>query len=162
MTDNPVRVDLPPERTFDAVFAAEYVGLVRLATTMCGDAGVAEEVTQEAFTAAWRRWSELDRPAAYLRRSVLNGAVDATRRAGRGTRRERDLRVVTATTTGAPADPLWDIIDTLPAPGRMAVVLRFYADLPLAEIAEIVGRPINTVKTDLRRALAALSKELSE
>ena len=42
------------------------------------------------------------------------------------------------------------------------MVLRFYADLTIPEIAEITGRPLNTVKTDLRRALATLSKELSE
>ena len=155
-------VDLPPERGFDAVFAAEYVALVRLATAMCGDVGIAEEVTQEAFTSAWRRWSQLDRPGAYLRRSVANGAIDASRRTGRGERRDRDLRVVTATVAAPPTDPLWDVLDALPDRQRVAVVLRFYADLTVPEIADVVERPLNTVKSDLRRALAALQKELSE
>ncbi len=151
-----------PERAFDAVFAAEYVPLVRLATAVCGDVGVAEEVTQEAFTSAWRRWDRLDRPGAYLRRAVTNGAIDATRRRGRSDRRQRDLRDVTPVTADAPTDPLWDLIDALPDVRRAVVVLRFYADLTIPEIAEIVERPLNTVKTDLRRALSTLSKELSE
>lgn len=162
MLVEPIEAEPAAEHTFDAVFAREYVLLVRLATAVCGDVGAAEEVTQEAFTAAWRRWDQLDRPGAYLRRAVTNGAIDATRRRGRSDRRQRDLRVVTAVTVEAPIDPLWDLIDALPDVRRAVVVLRFYADLTIPEIAEITGRPLNTVKTDLRRALATLAAELRD
>lgn len=150
------------ERAFDAVFTAEYAGLVRLATVVCGDPAVAEEVTQDAFAAAWRRWDRLDRPGAYVQRAVVNGAVDATRRRGRAERRDRSLRVVAPTSSPPPTDPLWDLLDALPPAQRQAVVLRYHADLTVPEIAELLGRTLNTVKSDLHRAMRTLAKELAE
>ena len=49
-----------------------------------------------------------------------------------------------------------DAVGALPEPYRETVALRFFADLSLAEVAEATGRPINTVKTHLRRGLERL------
>ena len=149
----------PVASSFDDVFLAEHAGLVRLATVMCGSPARAEELVQDAFAGAWTRWDELQRPGAYLRRSVVNATINATRR------RERSEEPLPEADPVAPDAPppdtdLLAVLDELPPVQRAVVVLRFYLDLPLAEIAEAVDRPLNTVKSDLRRALAALSGEL--
>ena len=54
-----------------------------------------------------------------------------------------------------------DAIEELPDPYREVVALRFLADLSLAEVAEATGRPLNTVKTHLRRGLERLRPRLA-
>ena len=49
-----------------------------------------------------------------------------------------------------------EAVAALPEPYREVVALRFFADLSLAEVAEATGRPLNTVKTHLRRGLERL------
>jgi DNA-directed RNA polymerase specialized sigma24 family protein len=89
----------------------------------------------------------------------VNGCVDALRRA----------RLVTTAVSGdvpegEAIDPdraavdLSGLIDALPVVQRAVIALRYYDDLPLSEIAVVLERPLNTVKSDLRRALAALAK----
>jgi RNA polymerase sigma factor (sigma-70 family) len=147
--------------SFDEVFLHEYGGLVRLAAAMCGVPARAEEVVQEAFAAALPLWDELDRPGAYLRRSVVNGSINVTRRRDRGEAPLSDGMDVAIADAGLADESLRAALDDLPTPQRAVVVLRFYLDLSLADIAATVDRPLNTVKSDLRRALASLSEELS-
>ncbi len=145
---------------FDQVFLAEYEGLVRLATAISGAPAVAEELVQDAFIAALPRWDTLDRPGAFLTRSVVNRAIDATRRRRR-TPSIEFLAPHQASPDPEPADSqVWAALDRLPHHQRAAVVLRYYLDLPVGEIAAVVDRPLNTVKSDLRRALRALHREL--
>ena len=90
--------------------------------------------------------------------SVVNAAANVSRLRGR---EELASEVVDA--PGAEPEPRDDALlaslDRLPRHQRAAIVLRYYLDLPLAHIAEVVGRPINTVKSDLRRGIAALAGE---
>jgi RNA polymerase sigma-70 factor (ECF subfamily) len=53
------------------------------------------------------------------------------------------------------------VVDTLPEKPRMVVLLRYQEDLEPAEIAEVLGMPVNTVKSHLRRSLAILREKLS-
>lgn len=146
--------------SFDAVFTAEYRQMVRLAVALCGNVAASEEVVQDAFAAAWPRWATLDRPGAYVQRAVVNGATDLGRRRVRRRERDRSLRVVGDTHAAPPADPLWDVIDALPTRQRQAVVLRYFVDLTVPEIAGLMGRPLGTVKSDLHRALTTLAEEV--
>ena len=147
---------------FEDVFRREYVALVRLATAICGDAAVAEEVTQDAFAAALLRWDELVSPGAFLHRGVVNGAIDVRRRGGRirMVPLRESLTSGMEETDAGPPDPLWDVIDELPDRHRAVVTLRYFADMPLADIAAVLQRPVNTIKSDLRRALATLSRKV--
>ena len=54
-----------------------------------------------------------------------------------------------------------DAVAALPDPNRETVALRFFGELSLAEIAETTGRPLNTVKTHLRRGLERLRPTLA-
>lgn len=143
---------------FDAFYQDAWPPMVRLAWLLLGSRGAAEDVVHDAVIAVHQRWHGIDNPGAYLRRAVVNGAL-AWRR-----RRDHEERLLAAIgeppPTGDPVvDPMWDAIGRLDPDRRAVVVLRYWADLPHAEIAEIVGCPVATVRTRLHRALAQLRKE---
>jgi RNA polymerase sigma factor (sigma-70 family) len=78
-------------------------------------------------------------------------------------REERRLRVVTSPTESSlGADELLDAVGQLPYAQRAALVLRYYEHCNEAEIAEILGIPRNTVKSHLRRGIAALRQAVDE
>jgi len=132
--------------------------MVRLAWLLVGSRAVAEDVVHDAFIAVHQRWDTIDNPGGYLRRTVVNGALAWRRRRDH---EERLLAVIgEPPATGDPViDSMWDAIGRLDPDRRAVVVLRYWADLPHAEIAEILGCPVATVRTRLHRALAELRKE---
>ena len=139
-------------RSLEVVYRASRLSLTRLAYLLLGDRSEAEDVVQAVFTAAAAHWETIDEPTAYLRRAVLNRANDVHRQSFRTT------PVVTAREVpGEPAvDETWLFVQTLPMAQRTVVVLRFYEDLGLNEIASLLGRSASTVRSDLRRALTRL------
>jgi RNA polymerase sigma-70 factor (sigma-E family) len=136
--------------------------LGRLAYLLTGDAALAEDLVQEAFTRAFARFAHLRRPDAlsgYLRRTVINLAYKRQRRL----RTEQthapkfDTRadVVSQPDVAVRAE-IWDALRELPYRQRAALVLRFYEDMTEKEIARAMGCPTGTVKSSLHRGLAAL------
>jgi RNA polymerase sigma-70 factor (sigma-E family) len=143
------------------LFATNRVEMVRLAHLITGSNAVAEDVVQEAFVALRRHWPRVDNPGGYLRTSVVNRARQQLRRRDverRGTAADPvDRRL-----TGDPElDDTWAALCRLPPRQRAVLALRFYEDLPYAEIAGILGCRVGTVKSNLHRGLARLRKELS-
>lgn len=133
--------------------------LLRLAFLLTGSRETAEDLVQSAFASAQPRWEAIDDPPAYLRRSVVNLAKDGQRREFR---RRRLLRPEPEPVTEVPElDETWAVVRRLPAVQRAVVVLHYYQDLPLVDIASLLDRPAATVRSDLRRALARLRKDLS-
>lgn len=153
----PLRPTAGVAEPFDALYRSEGPGLVRLAFLLVGAEGQAEELVHDAFAAVLERWGSLERPAAYLRTCVVNGA----RRVNRRKALERRWRGL-----GAPgdaelgADHLLDALRRLPAKQRAALVLRYYEDLPEAEIATVLGVRPGTVKSLLHRGLTHLRGEI--
>jgi RNA polymerase sigma-70 factor (sigma-E family) len=148
--------DLGP--SFDELYRASNARLIRLAWLLVGSRAVAEELVHDAFLDVYRRWDHIDNPGGYLHRAVVNGSQRWLRRR----ERERVLLGVAGEPppTGDPAiDTMWDAIQRLRPERRAVVVLRYWADLPHEQIAEIVDCPIATVRTRLHRALADLRKE---
>ena len=146
----------PEPGSLEAVYRASWLALTRLAYLLVGDRNEAEDVVQTVFTTAAARWDRIEEPGAYLRRAVVNRANDAHRRTLRTPAME--------TPRGSPGEPeldeVWRFIQTLSGAQRTVVVLRFYEDLGLAEIASLLGRPASTVRSDLRRALTKLKGSL--
>ena len=145
-------------RALEAVYRSSALALTRLAYLLVGDRTEAEDIVQTVFASAVPRWPTIDEPSAYLRRAVVNRANDVHRRSAR--------TVATATSAGEPAgepeiDETWRLVRALPSTQRAVVVLRFYDDLSLTEIASVLGRPPSTVRSDLRRALLRLRRELA-
>ena len=142
--------------TVEALFRAEYVGMVRLAYTLVGSNEEAEELVQDSFAEVHRRFDEIRKPGAYLRRTVISRCRSLLRR----------RRVMQSHPPEAPEDlpgsagDLWDVLNTLPEDQRLAVVLRYYGRYRASEIAQIMGIPGATVRSHIKRGLAALRKEL--
>ena len=139
-------------RSLEVVYRTSHLGLTRLAYLLVGDRGEAEDVVQAVFTAATAHWDAIEEPSAYLRRAVVNRASDVHRRSFRMAplAARRDL-------PGEPeVDETWMFVQALPMGQRTVVVLRFYEDLGLSEIASLLGRSPSTVRSDLRRALTKL------
>lgn len=155
------------------LYRTDYRRLVRLAAMLVDDVGTAEEVVQDAFVAVARRFTEAGGPddvgatAAYLRSAVMNGARSALRK--RSLRR-RHLRSVEPPIAAPPADRevlvsdetrrMMAALDRLSDRQREVLVLRFYAELSEAEIAQTLGISTGSVKTHAHRGLAALESHL--
>ncbi|UYM06491.1 sigma-70 family RNA polymerase sigma factor [Solicola gregarius] len=153
----------------DAEFAAMFQGhatrVVRLAALLGADDP--EDVAQEAFCRLYAARDRVDdRAVAYLNRIVVN-EVRSRHRRNQTARRAR-LQLVELPTpiehAGAYAErsAVIDAINTLPSRKREALVLRYWLDLPLAEIADAMGVRLGTVKSLLSRGLDALANELGE
>jgi RNA polymerase sigma factor (sigma-70 family) len=146
------RVSSEPQ-PLEAVYRSSWLALTRLAYLLVGDRNEAEDIVQGVFASAAPRWDAIDNPSAYLRRAVVNRANDTHRRTYRNA--AKAVRI-TESIDEPVVDELWSLVQQLPAPQRAVVVLRFYEDLPVADIATQTGRPENTVRSDLRRALMKL------
>lgn len=138
------------------LYEQRFDDLVRLAYLVSGRADLAEEVVQDAFVRAHTSWATVRDPLPYLRTAVVNGC----RSVGRRQKLERERRPRPPDPVPLGADELWDALGTLTDRQRAAVVLRFYCDLPDAEIARVLGCPDATVRTSIHRALAKLRKEI--
>ena len=148
--------------TFRGFFDSEGDALLRFATFMCGDPDRAADLTQEALTRAYKRWWWLRRAEApaYVRRTIVNLVRDDHRR--KKLERAHSAAQRPLDTQPAPAGRVDDwlvLVEALRSlsPARRAtVVLRFYDDMTEHQIAETLGRPLGTVKSDLHRALRDL------
>jgi RNA polymerase sigma-70 factor (sigma-E family) len=146
---------------FEAAYHRHRDRLRRLAYLITGRAEVAEELVQDAFVRLHGRWDEVDVPPAYLRTVVVRLFLHWRRRAAMGQERELRLVPTTRTTADPPeVDETWDLLRRLPPDQRAVLVLRFYEDLPMDEIAAVLGCRPATVRTRTHRALARLRKEM--
>jgi len=154
------------------MFAAHYRSLVRLAVLLMHDAAAAEDVTQDAYVALhvhWRRLRDADKALAYLRATVLNRARSALRRRSVVTRylaAAPPPGTVPSAESGAldlvEHEEVLAVIRQLPVRQREAIVLRYYADLSEAQIADAMGVSRGTVKSHVARGMATLRQRLRE
>jgi RNA polymerase sigma-70 factor (sigma-E family) len=152
------------------LFGAHYRNLVRLASLLLHDRAVAEDVTQDAFVALHRGWWRLrdaDKALAYLRASVVNKARSALRRrtvADRYTANAPPPGSAPSAEAGALGvlehERVIAALRRLPTRQREVIVLRYYADLSEAEIADAIGVSRGAVKSHAARGMAALRKSL--
>jgi RNA polymerase sigma-70 factor (ECF subfamily) len=156
------------EQALDALVRDRGAALIRYAELLTGDRREAEDLTQEALVRTFGRGrSSLREPAAvegYVRRAILHGYLDGYRRR----RLWQDLRHLVARedVVGGHADAAGDRTDVrralvlLPPRQRAAVVLRFYDDLTVPEIARRLGVSDGAVKRYLHDGVAALEQHL--
>ena len=145
------------EEQLEALYRERYEGLVRLGFLLTSRRADAEDLAQVAFASLAEQWDRVEYPLGFLRRVVVNRAADLHRK----THRRVPARPVPV--VGEPEiDETWGAVQTLSSVQRTVVTLRFYEDLSLVEIARVLDRPESTVRSDLRRALRKLRKELSD
>lgn len=145
--------------SLEEAYREHRVALLRLAYLVGGSRELAEDVVQTAFATAQPRWDQVEDPLPYLKRAVVNQVKDAQRRWYRS-QRHREHHATPQSVLPPEVDETWQLIASLPLHQRAAVVLHYYEDLPLTEVAEILGRPASTVRSDHRRALDRLRKAL--
>lgn len=146
---------------FEAIYLAEHDALVRLAALVTGSTVVADDLVQEAFAKLHPRLARIDNPAAWLRTVVVNGARNELRRAALHRRLLGRTPRSAAVHIDRPVSELIDSLRRLPARQRAIVALRYYEDRPEAEIAELLGIRLGTVKSSLHRAHTALRQEMT-
>jgi RNA polymerase sigma-70 factor, ECF subfamily len=144
-------------------FRGEYPAVVRAAYLVAGDRGAAEDAAQEAFIQLlrhWRKVSHYEQPDAWVRRVALRIAM---RRAKRDRKRVEieQSRDRPETTPSTDLD-LMDEVRALPPQQRAAVVLFYYEDRPVAELATILGCSESTAKVHLHKARKSLGLRLGE
>lgn len=133
--------------------------LLRTAYLLTRDWGVAEDLLQESLAKAWFAWPGVDEPEAYVRRVLVTTYTSWWRRLWRREVPSDDLpETLTADGFGGlgEREALWQAVGRLPARQRAVVVLRFYEDLPVAEVARLLGCNAGTVKSQTAKALAKL------
>ena len=121
--------------SFVDLYRTEHAPMVRLAFLLTGGDPEAEDWCTMRSSRCIGRWDSIDTPGGYLRTVVVNACRSHQRRQAR--RLRLPLRAAAAA-NDAP-DELTDAIRQLPERQRAAVVLRYYADLPEAEIAALLG-----------------------
>ena len=160
MVDDPIVMrDVREVGSFDAFFVERFTELSRLAFLLTGSSGVADEIAQDACEQVFRRWGDITHPRAYARIAVVNGARAWGRRR---TRQAANAVVVDhAPAVDADAIAVRAVLADLPQDEREVLVLRFYADLKVEDIATELEMPAGTVKSHIHRGLARMHKELS-
>ena len=145
------------------LFAALYPALAGWCRRLTDDDGTAHEIAAEAFTRLWARWTKVDEPRGFLYVTAANLVRDHWRRL------ERERRAMRRVTTEAVlrgqreegADPsVRLLVQSLPMRLRTPVLLYYYADLPIREVAVLTGRKEGTVKADLHAARELLRSRL--
>ena len=158
-----VAVSERPDDGYARLYQQEYERVARTVYLVVRDAGRAEDLAQEAFVRLYLRWatvSRYERPGAWVRRVAIRLAV-------RDARRER-LRSLVERQGRSPVEyhgPDADVlraVATLPVRQRAAVVLYYFEDLPVAEVARTLGMSESAVKVSLHRARRALAVLLGE
>lgn len=154
---------------FESFFRAHYPGVVRIAHGVVGDNHAAQDVAQEVFIVAQQRFAFPDgsaHAAAWVRVAAVHAGLNAVRG-----RRRRDRRHLLAGPMPSPAGPeelvlqhvsrqeVRAALGRLPRRAATVLVLR-HSGFSYAEVAESVGVGTGQVGTTLRRAEAALRKEI--
>ncbi len=151
------------------LFRDHHLELVRLAAMMLGDVAAAEDVVQDAFERLHRHWRRVREPSsglAYARSCVLNGCRTAHRRAA--VARRYAPRLAGQDSGRDPASAVDDAAQVVAAlrlltrRQREVIVLKYYADQDVAEIAETLRISPGAVRAVLNRALAVLGQALGE
>ena len=154
------------ERTVDELYHACYRRLVTQLFAFTSDITEAQDVVQEAFARALARpggLADVDNPEAWLR----TVAVNVVRRRWRRRRvldvimlRERPIQRLAEPGPEPDRTDLSGALAALPRLYREAIVLHYFADLSVDEIAETLGVPAGTIKSRLSRGRSALAERL--
>jgi RNA polymerase sigma-70 factor (sigma-E family) len=155
------------DRRFRDFFEAESEPLRHLALFLTADRNEAADLAQETMARVYRAWGRIhDRdPGPYARRTLVNLVRSQHRR---NILRIREREAVGDPITHGHAGRVDDwmtlakALKMLSPIKRAVVVMRYFEDLPEAEIAQILDRPLGTIKSDLHRALARLRPLLED
>jgi len=154
----------PPDRApLERLYRAEYPRTVQLARLLTGYHHRAEELAQEAFVRVAGRVADLDNPAGYLHTTLVNLCRDHGRRTATVRRTPLDPPMASPEPPlPRDVDEIWQAVQGLSDRRREAVVLRYWADLPLNDVASLLGVRPGTARSLVHRGLADLKEVLTD
>lgn len=153
------------EQDFEAFYVREFEPVVRLAYVLCGNWSAAEDIAQDGFVIAHRKWAQVDKPEAWIRKVVSDLSVSVIRR------RVVEAKALVRLARGQrpPEEPLaaadedfWAAVRGLPKRQAQVVALYYLEDLSIGRIAELMECAEGTVKAHLYKARTNLAALLGE
>ncbi|GAA3117303.1 SigE family RNA polymerase sigma factor [Streptosporangium carneum] len=147
------------EERFRDFVTSRWQAMLRTAYLLTGDHGRAEDLLQTALVRTHRRWNRIDDPELYTRRILVNLNVSWWRRRRFTEHLTDKIPETTAEDHHAvydTRDALWAAVLTLPPRMRAVLVLRYFEDLPEAEVARVLDCSLGTVKSQASRGLDRL------
>jgi RNA polymerase sigma-70 factor (sigma-E family) len=167
MAGHPRRPEPAGRPEFDDPSFRDYVAerrrpLLRTAYLLTGNRADAEDLVQAALAKTYLAWDRIeDRKAldGYVRRAMVNTHISWWRRRRLEeypTDEIPDQAVADHSGTSDLQDTLRRAVDRLPQRMRAAVVLRYFEDMTEAEVADVLGVSLGTVKSTVSRAVAKL------
>jgi RNA polymerase sigma-70 factor, ECF subfamily len=150
------------DRSFQAFYVKEYQQVLALTFVLLGDRSRAEDVTHDAFVAAFEEWEGLTNPAGWVRTVAVNAARSSWRR--RYTESRALSRLETEVLVGPQlpeaTEEFWSEVRRLPLRQAQVIALYYLEDRPVAEIAELLGCGESTARVHLMRGRRSLAKRL--
>ncbi|MFD5798995.1 MULTISPECIES: SigE family RNA polymerase sigma factor [Streptomyces] len=163
-------MDAQAQESFRQFVAGRSSALLKTAVLLSGgDQHAAEDLLQNALVKAAGRWQRIDEPEAYVRRILYRQQVSRWRLKWR----RREVTVAELPEAAAAPDAsgtaelrlvLRTALSRLTARQRTVLVLRYFEDLPEADVARLLGCSVGTVRSTTHRSLArlrALAPELA-
>ncbi|MEU0277522.1 RNA polymerase sigma factor [Streptomyces sp. NPDC006195] len=150
------------EKAAAELFGTLYPRLAGWVRRLVDDDETAHEIASEAFTRLWARWTSVEEPRGFLYVTAANLVRDHWRKL------ERERKAMHRATTEAAVRPHPEqedpsvrlLVRSLPERPRVAILLHYYADMPIREVAVLTGRKEGTVKADLHAARELLRAHL--
>ena len=157
-------MDKRARQEFTEFVTARSGSLIRLAYVLTGDQPAAEELLQTALTRTAGRWESIHTaPEAYVRQIMYREQVNWWRRR----RRETTMADLPDQAVAVPAISvetrltLQEALRALPTGKRAVLYLRYLEDLPEAQVADILGCSVGTVRSQTHKAIAQLKSALA-
>jgi RNA polymerase sigma-70 factor (ECF subfamily) len=158
-------INVPSFPAFDGFYQREFPAIRAIAWALTGNVWTAEDVAQEALLQAHRDWDRVgkyDQPGAWVRRVAINLATSRLRRGARemralarlAGRRNEDWHMPDS------SREFWSVVRSLPRQQAAVLTLHYYEDLPVADIAAVLGLAEGTVKAHLHKGRDAMRKVL--
>jgi RNA polymerase sigma-70 factor (ECF subfamily) len=178
LLDRAVTTPVPPARTrwalpaaaegveldaaYSAFFRSQFSAVVRTVYLITHDAARAEDIAQDAFLQLHRNWETVanyEKPEAWVRRVAIRLAMRSRRRDALWSRVQGLFR---PPDVDPPDLDVTDAVQRLPRNQRVAIVLHYYEDRPVAEIARILGCEESTARVHLHKGRRRLAEMLGE
>lgn len=156
-----------PALDYETFYRQNFRQVVGLGFVLCGDLGAAEDLTQDAFMDAHRKWARLvdyDDPAAWVKRAVANRSVSRKRKKAsedRAITRLRNRRPLPSIELRDHDPEVWAAVRKLPKRQAQVVALVYVNGCTVAQAADTLEIGFETAKTHLSRAKAALATALA-
>lgn len=152
---------------FESFYRREYDRAVRLALVLSGSRWGAEDLAQEAFMAAHKRWNEIGRyenPGGWVRRVIANRSVSWYRKRLAETRAL--FKIAAGARTALPAleaesEEVWAAVRRLSDRQTQVIALMYLEDMSHEQIADLLDITVPTVGTHLQRGRKALARVLA-